>query len=135
MEGPVVKAIDPFPTACSAIPTPARRSEHPFAPRLAASYERLLTILDAAATTDTPVVSTALASFMARKGRLLRPMLTLLCCEIAGGDPQQAVPLAGAVELVHCSSLILDDLPCMDNTDTRRGRASLHTRLARPSQY
>ena len=56
-------------------------------------------------------------------------MLTLLCCEIAGGDPRDAVPLAAAVELVHCSSLILDDLPSMDNTDTRRGRISLHKRF------
>jgi geranylgeranyl diphosphate synthase type II len=66
---------------------------------------------------------------MARKGKLLRPMLSLLCCEVAGGDPLDAVPLAAAVELVHCSSIILDDLPCMDNTNSRRGRPSLHTQF------
>lgn len=116
-------------TARSATPSPASHGEHPFASRLAAQHARLLSLLDEAAVSDTRVVSAALASFMARKGKLLRPMLTLLCCEIAGGDPRQAVPLAAAVELVHCSSLILDDLPCMDNTDMRRGRASLHTRF------
>lgn len=105
------------------------RSEHPFTLRLVDSYERLVGTLDAAATTDTPVVSEALAFFMTRKGKLLRPMLTLLCCEIAGGDPLGAVPLAAAVELVHCSSIILDDLPCMDNASIRRGRVSLHTQF------
>ena len=119
----------PSLTVCSAIPPRAPRDMHPFASRLTAPYEQLLTILDAAAVSDAPVVSTALAAFMTRKGKLLRPMLTLLCCEIAGGDPRDAVPLAAAVELVHCSSLILDDLPSMDNTDTRRGRISLHKRF------
>jgi geranylgeranyl diphosphate synthase, type II len=107
-------------------PVPELRSEHPFSLRLIDSHERLIRILDAAAASDTPVVSEALASFMARKGKLLRPMLTLLCCEIAGGDPLGAVQLAAAVELVHCSSIILDDMPCMDNAGIRRGRVSLH---------
>ena len=59
-------------------------------------------------------------------------MLTLLSCEIAGGDPQHIVSLAAAVELVHCSSIILDDLPCMDNSAIRRGQASLHTQFGEP---
>jgi geranylgeranyl pyrophosphate synthase len=59
----------------------------------------------------------------------LRPLLTLLSCEVAGGDPQHTVPLAAAVELVHCSSIILDDLPCTDNSAIRRGQASLHTQF------
>lgn len=124
-----MEAIDLPLTARPARPASVLRDEHPFAPRLVDSREQLVRTLDVAATTDAPIVSAALASFMARKGKLLRPMLTLLCCEIAGGDPLDAVPLAAAVELVHCSSLILDDLPCMDNADTRRGRASLHTQF------
>ena len=52
-----------------------------------------------------------------------------MSCEVAGGDPQHVVPLAAAVELVHCSSIILDDLPCMDNSAIRRGQASLHTQF------
>jgi geranylgeranyl diphosphate synthase type II len=103
--------------------------EHRFAPRLVESHDRLLAILDAAAAADAPIVSEALSTFMACKGKLLRPLLTLLCCEITGGDPLRAVPLAAAVELVHCSSLILDDLPCMDNASTRRGRPSLHNQF------
>jgi len=101
-------------------------SEHHFPPRLIDSLERLVQTLDDAATADAPVVSEALAFFIARKGKLLRPILTLLCCELSGGDPLDAVPLAAAVELVHCSSIILDDLPCMDNASARRGRAALH---------
>jgi geranylgeranyl diphosphate synthase, type II len=115
------------PSSTARPTTPA--GEHPFPPRLVAHYQLLLNLLDTVATSDVPSVAAALAFFMARKGKLLRPMLSLMCCEITGGDPRDAVPLAAAIELVHCSSLILDDLPCMDNADRRRGRASLHTRF------
>ena len=43
-----------------------------------------------------------------------------------GGDPDDALPLASAVEMVHASSLILDDLPSMDNATLRRGKPTLH---------
>jgi geranylgeranyl pyrophosphate synthase len=103
--------------------------QHPFPDRLVQDYNHLLQVLDAAAASKTPIVSTAISYFMSCKGKLLRPLLTLLSCEVAGGDPQHAVPVAAAVELVHCSSIILDDLPCMDNSAIRRGQASLHTQF------
>ncbi|MFC2023632.1 polyprenyl synthetase family protein [Chloroflexota bacterium] len=53
-------------------------------------------------------------------GKRLRPMLCLLCCEAAGGDPSQALPAASAVELVHNFSLVHDDI--QDGSPTRRGR-------------
>jgi geranylgeranyl diphosphate synthase type II len=59
-------------------------------------------------------------------GKRLRPVLTLLCCEAAGGDRERARGAAAAVELVHTFSLIHDDLPAMDDDDLRRGRATLH---------
>ena len=56
-------------------------------------------------------------------GKLLRPQLTLLACHAAGGDPQQALPLAAGIQLIHDFSLIHDDIE--DNSDTRRGRRTL----------
>lgn len=59
-------------------------------------------------------------------GKRIRPVLVLKFCEAAGGDPERALPLACAVEMMHTYSLIHDDLPCMDNDDLRRGRPSCH---------
>lgn len=59
-------------------------------------------------------------------GKRLRPALTILCCEALGGSRQAALPSASAMELIHCFSLVHDDLPAMDDDDVRRGRATLH---------
>lgn len=59
-------------------------------------------------------------------GKRIRPALTLEFCRICGGDIQDAMPLACAVEMIHTYSLIHDDLPCMDNDDMRRGKPSCH---------
>ena len=64
-------------------------------------------------------------------GKRLRPVLTLLGARIFGdrnhGDPDERVlRVACAVEFVHTSSLILDDMPCMDDADLRRGNPALH---------
>ena len=56
-------------------------------------------------------------------GKLLRPQLTLLACHAVGGDPQQALPLAAGIQLIHDFSLIHDDIE--DNSDTRRGRPTV----------
>lgn len=56
-------------------------------------------------------------------GKLLRPYLTLLACQAAGGDARQALPLAAAIQLIHDFSLIHDDIE--DNSDTRRGRPTV----------
>ena len=59
-------------------------------------------------------------------GKRIRPFLTLLLCEVLGGNIQKALPYAVAVELVHTYSLIHDDLPAMDNDDYRRGKPTNH---------
>ncbi len=59
-------------------------------------------------------------------GKRLRPILTLEFCKMCGGDVENAMPLACAVEFIHTYSLIHDDLPCMDNDDMRRGKPSCH---------
>lgn len=59
-------------------------------------------------------------------GKRVRAVLTLASCEVSGKKPALAVDYACALEMLHCYSLIHDDLPCMDNDDTRRGRPSCH---------
>ncbi len=59
-------------------------------------------------------------------GKRLRPVITLACADIVGGEIMQAVPFACALEMIHTYSLIHDDLPAMDNDDYRRGKLTNH---------
>lgn len=59
-------------------------------------------------------------------GKRIRPMLVLEFCRISGGDVDQALPVACAIEMLHTYSLIHDDLPCMDDDELRRGRPTNH---------
>jgi geranylgeranyl diphosphate synthase, type II len=60
-------------------------------------------------------------------GKRVRPVLCLAVCQAAGGDVDEALPAAAAVELVHTFSLVHDDLPALDDDAERRGRPSAHT--------
>ena len=60
-------------------------------------------------------------------GKRLRPILAMAAAEAAGGRLDEPTRIAAAsVELVHCYSLIHDDLPAMDDDDLRRGRPTSH---------
>lgn len=59
-------------------------------------------------------------------GKRLRPILTLEACKIVGGNEEDAIPFAVAIEMIHTYSLIHDDLPALDNDDLRRGRPTNH---------
>jgi geranylgeranyl diphosphate synthase type II len=59
-------------------------------------------------------------------GKRVRPVLCLAVAEAAGGEVEDALPAAAAIELVHTFSLVHDDLPALDDDDLRRGRPSLH---------
>ncbi len=59
----------------------------------------------------------------AKSGKRLRPMLCLLSAQAAGGDPQQALPAAAALELIHNFSLVHDDI--QDKSRSRRGRRAV----------
>ncbi len=59
-------------------------------------------------------------------GKRVRPALVLEFCRLFGGNAEDALPFAAAVEMIHTSSLIHDDLPCMDDDDLRRGRPTNH---------
>jgi farnesyl diphosphate synthase len=59
-------------------------------------------------------------------GKRLRPFLVLESASLFGVAEQSALRTASAVELLHCYSLVHDDLPAMDDSDLRRGRPSVH---------
>ena len=59
-------------------------------------------------------------------GKRVRPVLTLETCRMCGGNPEDALPFACGVEMIHTYSLIHDDLPAMDDDDLRRGRPTNH---------
>lgn len=70
-------------------------------------------------------------------GKRVRPLLTLLVAEQAASLDETARDLvertAAAVELIHCASLVHDDLPAFDDAATRRGRPSCHVAYGEPT--
>jgi geranylgeranyl diphosphate synthase type II len=71
-------------------------------------------------------VAAALEDSLFAPSKRLRPILALLVAEVFRTSPEGILPAACAVEMVHTASLILDDLPCMDDARTRRGRPACH---------
>jgi len=59
-------------------------------------------------------------------GKRIRPVLTLAVAKMMSRDPNEVMPFAAAIEMIHTYSLIHDDLPAMDNDDYRRGRLTNH---------
>jgi geranylgeranyl diphosphate synthase type II len=59
-------------------------------------------------------------------GKRIRPILSIASFEAAGGKGERILPFACALEMIHTYSLIHDDLPAIDNDDTRRGKPTCH---------
>lgn len=73
-----------------------------------------------------PRLHQALRYTLMLPGKRLRPILALAVGAVFGAPEEEVVPSACAVEMVHASSLILDDLPCMDDATLRRARPTCH---------
>ena len=71
-------------------------------------------------------LSAAMRYAVLNGGKRVRPALAYASCLACGGTFADADSAAGAVELVHCYSLVHDDLPCMDDDDLRRGLPTCH---------
>ena len=80
-----------------------------------------------------PTLAHALRYAVVPGGARVRPRLALAVAR-ATGDAHPALALAGAaaIELLHSASLVHDDLPCFDDADERRGRASVHKAFGEP---
>ena len=59
-------------------------------------------------------------------GKRLRPYLVIESAKVFGVESSRAVAAAAAIEMIHCYSLVHDDLPSMDDDDLRRGRPTVH---------
>jgi farnesyl diphosphate synthase len=92
----------------------------------AAEIERVLDL--ALPDPDGPEARVAQAMRYAAEGpgKRLRPFLVLASAALFSVQRSCALRVAAAVEMVHCYSLVHDDLPAVDDSDTRRGRPSLH---------
>ena len=62
-------------------------------------------------------------------GKRLRGVLMLECGRLCGLSVEQMMPFATAIEMIHASTLIHDDLPCMDDDDYRRGKPACHKKF------
>jgi geranylgeranyl diphosphate synthase type I len=72
-----------------------------------------------------PELAAAVAYAIASKGKRIRPALVTLACEAVGGTAEDACFAAASIELIHSSSLVLDDV--IDKSEKRRGRYTIHT--------
>lgn len=78
---------------------------------------------------DCSIICDAMEYSLLEGGKLLRPVLTLCVCDMFKKDFKIALPFACAVEFIHVGSLVHDDLPCMDDDEKRRGKASCHIKF------
>jgi len=80
-----------------------------------------------------PLLSSALRYAVFPAGHRIRPQLCLAVAGACGdADPESADAVAAAIELLHCASLVHDDLPCFDDSALRRGKASVHAEYGAP---
>lgn len=95
-------------------------------PQFFADYQALVDVELARLLPSDGTVQRSMAYTILAPSKRVRPVLTLLTAELCGGSAARATPAAAVMELVHASSLILDDLPSMDDAPLRRGRKSNH---------
>lgn len=67
------------------------------------------------------------------KAQRIRPILALRVARMLGYETSHTVRAGAAVELIHSASLIIDDLPCMDDEQTRRGKPATHIQFGEPT--
>jgi len=73
-----------------------------------------------------PVIEDAMKYSLLAGGKRLRPLLTLMSCDLFDGSIDEVLPYACCIEIIHTYSLIHDDMPAMDNDDYRRGKLANH---------
>lgn len=84
-------------------------------------------IIRSALSSDVPLLDSTNLSVLSNSGKMLRPMLTLLCAEACGGCGKDSARYAAGAELLHNATLIHDDIT--DNSALRRGKPSVLSML------
>ncbi|HYF58739.1 MAG TPA: polyprenyl synthetase family protein [Burkholderiaceae bacterium] len=108
------------------LPHPAPVSSESRAASLRAAIERRLDELVPDDPGPQGVLRQAMRWSLLAPGKRLRPLLAMAAARELGADPADALDAGCALEMLHAASLVLDDLPCMDDAQLRRGRPTLH---------
>lgn len=111
-------------TAYTSVAIDADFSEH--LGQLCKAIEARLDTLLPPASNERDLVAAAMRDGVLAPGKRMRPLLLIMAATGLGGSRQAALDLGCAVEMVHAASLVLDDMPCMDNARLRRGRMTTH---------
>ncbi len=85
-------------------------------------------LLESVPPAGSSIVADAMRYSLEAGGKRLRPLLCLATAHALGADQQAVIEVAVSLEMIHSYSLIHDDLPSMDDSDLRRGRASCHSK-------
>lgn len=93
---------------------------------LRASIEQRMAQLLAESGDQSDLLASAMRAGALGAGKRMRPLLVMLVARDLGCTSPALVDVACAVEMVHAASLVLDDMPCMDNARLRRGRPAVH---------
>jgi geranylgeranyl diphosphate synthase type II len=104
--------------------TPVEASSYPV--ELQHKVDRYLEGLRFAADPGVARLEEAMRYSLLAGGKRIRPVLTLATAEARGRAPDEVLPLAAAIEMIHTYSLIHDDLPAMDDDELRRGKPTCH---------
>lgn len=73
-----------------------------------------------------PVIHEAMHYAVSNGGKRLRPIMVIEGAKLGGQTAETVMPTACAIEMIHCYSLVHDDLPAMDDDDLRRGKPTCH---------
>ena len=105
----------------------------PLTPRIEAAMARAIALGQARIEGAPPRLASALDYAVTPGGARIRPTI-LLSVAMACGDDKPALSdaAAAALELIHCASLVHDDMPCFDDADLRRGKPSVHKAYSEP---
>lgn len=105
----------------------------PLAPRIEAAIARAIALGQGAPGTAPGRLAAALDHAVNPGGARIRPSLCLAVALACGDDdPALSDAAASALELIHCASLVHDDLPCFDDADIRRGKPTVHRAYSEP---
>ncbi len=122
----------PRAQARTGLPMPVPPSSDALGPRIDAWRRQVREQLDAeidAAAIPAPLRDAIRYGSTTAPASRWRAVLVLETGSIVGADPEACLLAACAVEALHCATLSVDDLPCMDDAEKRRGRPALHRRF------
>lgn len=103
----------------------------PFTQRIEAAIQHA--VLRGQTESAPPKLAAALEHAVFPGGARIRPQICMSVAKACGDSaPQLSDAAAAAIELIHCASLVHDDLPCFDDADTRRGKPTVHRAFSEP---